>query len=136
MGRSRVPDRQWCGEAAGPRTKRCRGRGRHYGFGRADFLRRAVVFGCVEGALTFAFHTGDVTDPAASEYRVYLIPRHCGPEPICESSEDWLCWVHKGYDPATWGDSDEDDEGDSLDPRLQSDTMPYARSPVQTYPAE
>ena len=97
----------------------------------ADFLRQAIVFGCDEGALTFAFHTGEVTNPAGPEYRVYQIPRHRGPEPICESFEDWLRWVHKGFDPANWGDPDEgDDEDDSAEPRAPSDTMPYARFPV------
>jgi SMI1 / KNR4 family (SUKH-1) len=95
----------------------------------ADFLRQAIVFGCDEGAQTFLFHTGDVTNRAAPEYRVYQIPRHYGPEPICKSFEEWLHWVHKGYDPATWGDPDDedDDDLDSFDPRPPAATMPYAR---------
>jgi SMI1 / KNR4 family (SUKH-1) len=98
----------------------------------AEFLRQAIVFGCDEGALTFLFHTGEVTDPAGPEYRVYQIPRHYGPEPICNSFEEWLHWVHKGYDPASWGDDDEDDEEglyDDQDPSAPR-TMPYARFPV------
>ena len=99
----------------------------------ADFLRKAIVFGCDEGALTFLFHTGEVTDPTGPEYRVYQIPRHYGPEPICDSFEEWLHWVHKGYDPRTWGDPGEDDDEDDLDsyePRPPAATMPYARFPV------
>ncbi|MDY3558522.1 SMI1/KNR4 family protein [Gemmata sp. JC673] len=92
-----------------------------------DFLCQAIIFGIDEGARTFAFHTGEVTGPAAAEYRVYQIPRGCGPEPICESFEDWLHWVHRGYDPATWGGTDEDDDGDDSPPRPPSHTMPYER---------
>jgi len=95
----------------------------------ADFLSRAIIFGCDEGALTFAFHTGEVTGTTATEYRVYQIPRGCAPEPICESFEDWLRWVHRGYDPATWG-TDGDDGDDSPDPPPPSHTMPYARFSV------
>jgi SMI1 / KNR4 family (SUKH-1) len=98
----------------------------------AEFLRQAIVFGCDEGAQTFLFHAGEVTDPAGPEYRVYQIPRHCGPEPICESFEGWLRWVHQGYDPASWGDDDEDDEEGlyaDQDPSAER-TMPYARFPV------
>ncbi|MES2460870.1 MAG: SMI1/KNR4 family protein [Armatimonadota bacterium] len=93
----------------------------------AEFLRQAIVFAVDEGALTFLFHTGEVTDPAAPEYRIYQIPRHQGPEPICASFEEWLRWVHKGYDPASWGD--EDDEDDAQDPPADR-TMPYARFPL------
>ena len=99
----------------------------------ADFLRQAIVFGCDEGALTFLFHTGEVTDPVGPEYRVYQIPRHYGPEPICASFEEWLRWVHKGYDPASWGDDDEDDEEglyQDQDPSAAR-TMPYSRFPVR-----
>ena len=82
------------------------------------------------GALTFLFHTGEVTDRAAPEYRVYQIPRHEGPEPICESFEEWLRWVHQGYNPASLGD-DEDDEGDSVVSGPSAcPTMPYSRTPV------
>lgn len=98
----------------------------------AEFLRQAVVFGCDEGTLTFLFHAGVVTDPSGPEYRVYQIPRHEGPEPICDTFEEWLRWVHKGYDPATWGDEDEDDEEgryDGQDPSADR-TMPYSRYPA------
>jgi hypothetical protein len=92
----------------------------------AEFLRHAIVFGCDEGALTFLFHTGEVTDPPGPEYRVYRIPRHCGPELICDSFAEWLHWVHKGYDPVRWG---EDEDGDALDdPDAEpGPTMPYLR---------
>ena len=90
------------------------------------------MFGADEGQLTFLFHTGEVTDAAASEYRIYQIPRHQGPEPICTSFEEWLRWVHKGYDPASWDEDDEDDEEgryDDQDPSGER-TMPYTRFPT------
>lgn len=86
----------------------------------ADFLRHAVVFGCDQGAYTFLFHTGEVTNPTTSEYRIYQIPRHEGPEPICESFEEWLHWIHKGYNPANWGDTGESNGGDPIDPEMMS----------------
>ena len=79
------------------------------------------MFGCDEGALTFLFHTGEVTDPAGPEYRVYQIPRHCGPEPICESFEEWLRWVHRGYNPAALDDEEAE---------VPEGVMPYARFPI------
>jgi SMI1 / KNR4 family (SUKH-1) len=95
----------------------------------AEFLRHAIVFGCDEGAFTFLFHTGEVTDPKGPEYRVYQIPRHAAPQPICDSFEEWLHRVHKTSDPATWG---EDKEGDALDdPDFEpSPMMPYERFPL------
>lgn len=92
-----------------------------------DFLPQAIIFGCDEGQLTFLFHTGEVTDPARSEYRVYQIPRHSAPEPICESFSEWLLWVHNGYDPATWGEGGDDDDEESSDNWTPSSKMPYAR---------
>jgi hypothetical protein len=94
----------------------------------AEFLQQAIVFGCDEGELTFLFYTGDVTDPAAPEYRIYQIPRHEGPEAICESFEAWLRWVHKQYDPAA---REGNDDGVSSDPGRSVDSlMPYARFSV------
>lgn len=87
----------------------------------ADFLQQAIVFGCDEGELTFLFHTGEVTEPGTLEYRVYQIPRHEGPEPICESFVDWLRWVHKGYE------SMDDIETDR---QLSPAAMPCARYPI------
>ncbi len=98
----------------------------------ADFLRQALVFGCDQGAYTFLFHTGEVTDSAGPEYRIYQIPRHEGPEPICESVEDWLRWVHKEYDPATMGTDENEDESIATDPGQSANRpMPYVRFAVR-----
>jgi SMI1 / KNR4 family (SUKH-1) len=95
------------------------------------FLRQAIIFGCDQGAYTFLFHTGEVTATAPLEYRIYQIPRHEKPEPLCNSFEEWLRWIHKEYDPVTLGIYDEESEGDSSDSSHAVDRhLVYSRFPV------
>ena len=62
---------------------------------------------------------------------MYQVPRHEGPEPICESFEEWLHWVHKGYGPASWDDEGNEDGSDPDVPGPSArPTMPYSRIPV------
>jgi hypothetical protein len=101
----------------------------------ADFLRWAVVFGIDEGEHTFVFHTGEVTDPAQSEYRIYDIPRHEDPEPIADTFEAWLRWIDDGY---RLGDDGSEEEQNKERLRLEFDPdsavanpMPYWRAALE-----
>jgi hypothetical protein len=100
-----------------------------------DFLQRAVVFGIDEGEHTFAFHTGEVTDPALAEYRIYDIPRHEHPEPIADSFEGWLRWIDEGYRLGDDGSKEERNKerlGLVFDPdSAVAKPMPYWRTALE-----